>query len=500
VWLASQTIISRFTSLLSQLALAWLLDPKDFGQIGLVYTITAFATQLTNPGVDDVMLQKQNRMERWMTAAFWMSIACALAGALAMSASGALVVWIARHFGNEAYGNVNIIWMIMILAGAAPLTACSLVPATILRSELRFARLASINLGEVVAQQALTVLLAALGFGAYSFVIPVPLVAALKAIALWILVRPPIRAHLSVHRWPALISSTGWVFGFRMLSSATGQGDYMVLGALYANAALVGQYFFAFMLSTQVIRVLCDNANAVLLPALNAINHDLARMEQAVQRATRALAAMVIPVATLQILLAGPAIRLLFAAKWQPAIPLVQLLSLGPILMAPAWPSGSMILAMGRFRSLFLVWIFIALSFFGLVIPATWYYAAAGTATAVSLWSWLVGITIAAFAHRSRRGAVNLTKAVLCPIVAATAGAAAGAVIVGFIPHSRSMDLLALLLVTPLVGFIYVVTLRRLDPEAVRMLTAQFSNILRPLVRLLRRSAPSLPPNAASSS
>jgi O-antigen/teichoic acid export membrane protein len=490
LWLASQTVFSRFIGLLSQLALGWLLDPKDFGQIGLVYTITSFAAQLTDPGVDDVLLQKQKRLRRWMTAAFWMSLTCGIAGAIAMSLIGAAVVWVARHLGNAAFGNPSIIWMILILAVSSPLAALTVVPATVLRSELHFARVASINLAEVVTRQGLTIAFAAMGFGAYSFVIPVPIVAGLKAMTLWLMVRPPVRANLSVHRWPALISSTGWVFGVRYLSALTSQGDYLVLGVLLADYALVGQYFFAFMLSTQIIRLVSDNVAAVLTPALNAIRENERRMHQAVERSSNLLAATIIPLATLQILLAGPVIRLLFAHKWEVAIPLVQWLSVGPILYGACWPMGSMILVSGRFRAAFFLWVFYAVAFFALVTPSTWYGQAVGTSIAVALWSWIVSVGHSACAFRSGRGVLVLFRAVRYPLLSAGAGGACGALLVSLMPAGPVFDVATIVLGAPAVLAIYLASLKYLEPQVIEGFVQQLRIQLRTHGRSSAASSP----------
>ena len=238
VWLASQTVAVRVVTIIAQWILAnFLLGPGEFGQIGLVYTITVLATQLTNPGVDDVLLQHQNRIRRWITPAFWISLSCALAGAIVMALAGGVVVLIAQSRGNLAYGNPDVFFMTLILAAGAPLNAAAMVPNVMLRSELRFARLAGISLFEIVAQQILIVAFAAMGFGTYSFVLPMPLVAGARLVVLWMMVRPPVKRTLALRRWPALIGSTGWVFGQRMLNTVVSQGDRIVLGALFADEA-----------------------------------------------------------------------------------------------------------------------------------------------------------------------------------------------------------------------------------------------------------------------
>lgn len=483
MWMASQTIITRFTSLASQVVLARLLLKEDFGRIGLVYTITAFIIQLTNPGIDEVLLQKQKHLYRWTTAAFWFGIFSSVAGAILMIAIAAIVVAVAAAAGNEAYGNPMLIRLVAILAISTPLNTATVVPLVIMRSELRFARLASISLGDVVLQQLLMVVFAYYGFGAYSFVLPVPIAAAARLAVYWTTVRPKIRWQLSLHRWPSLTASGGWVFGQRTLYTAANQGDYMILAALYANETIIGIYFFAFSLSAQVIRLLCDNAYAALAPALNAIRDDSARMWHASRRASGALAAIVVPVAMLQIVLAGPVLRVLFSGKWDAAIPLVRWLSVGPILYWCIWPMNAVLAATGRFRDNFFLWLIGAISFFLMVTPATFFWGSNGTAASVAAWCWLMAIYYAVCTYRSLAGIEALFAAAKAPILGAAAAAVPALVVVLIIPDGTLGDILKIAIATPAALLIYLSMMRRFDPSSAMVVLNHSPGFLRPLAR-----------------
>lgn len=489
LWIAGQTIISRFTSFVTQLLLAWLLAREDFGLIALVNTIYALIRELTQPGVDDVLLQKHKRIRAWASPAFWLSLSCAVGGAVLAVLLAALVAQAARTWGNEAYANPKIFWMVVILALGGPLNAVGLVPMVMLRAQLRFARVAMVNLGEVVTQQALLILFAVLGFGAYSFVLPMPIVAAVRSAVLWWIVRPKVPRRLGLPRWPALIGSTGYVLGHRLLITATGQGQFMILGAIVASEDIVGQLFFAYMLATQVLRMLWENVGGVLLPAMNTIQDDAHRLGKAVERAGRLLSALVIPVVALQVLLAGPAVRVLFGEKWEPAVPLVQGLSLGALLLPASWPTGSMMMAQGRFRGLFWCWVFNAASFFAMVTPATWLWQARGTAVAVGFWQSWIAFWCAVVAYRSFWGGAGMVLgATKWPIVAALASAVAGMVVRQAVPETTGGDILSLAVASPVMVVIYLGVLRLLDRQTFQNVVDQLDMAVRPLLRKLRGS------------
>jgi len=79
-WLLAQSVVARGFAMGSQLVLAWLLSPIDFGTIGLATTVTALASAVVTFGIDEVLLQRQRTIGLWVTAAFWMTAVLGGAG------------------------------------------------------------------------------------------------------------------------------------------------------------------------------------------------------------------------------------------------------------------------------------------------------------------------------------------------------------------------------------------------------------------------------------
>ena len=87
----------------------------------------------------------------------------------------------------------------------------------------------------------MTILLAWAGFGAYSFVLPLPVLAVAKAIVFWR--KSPISLTIGIRafRLNHLAVNGLTVFGTRALNELIQQGGYIVLG-LTASNAVVGLY------------------------------------------------------------------------------------------------------------------------------------------------------------------------------------------------------------------------------------------------------------------
>src|SRR5258706_6183968 len=173
----------------------------------------------------------------------------------------------------------------------------------------------------------LSIFFAKMGWGAYSFVLPLPLITVMRLAVLWSAARPPIRWHLHFKRWKYLMNDSAMLLGANFFTNLTWQGDYMILGVMH-DAKTVGIYFFAYNLATQTMQVFTQNLIGVLFPALSKLQDNIVHQTRAFLRAAELLALIGVPLCLLQAAMAGPAMNLLFNSWWRSAIPVLQLLSI----------------------------------------------------------------------------------------------------------------------------------------------------------------------------
>lgn len=333
LWLAVQSLAARGIGFISQLFLARLLLPEDFGTIGLALTVTAIANSLISFGIDEVLLQRQKTMTLWEPLAFWMSAGVSVAGMLGM--------FIAAPFAAHWYHSPALVGLIMAIAVATPIRALSTVSAVKVRAEMDFRFLAACNTFDIVALQVLTIILAALGAGAYAFAIPYPIVAIVRTAWLWKRAAPSIKGRYKAIQARYLVGNSTLILLNRTCIEFINQGDYIVLG-LIASKAMVGYYFFAFRFAAQPVRMLAGNVSNVVFPALVQFRNEPARQTDAVLRACRLLGYLVMPFCFLQAGLAKPGLHLLFGDRWMPAVPYVIILSIGLPFDAISWITGAL--------------------------------------------------------------------------------------------------------------------------------------------------------------
>ena len=340
-YLAAGTVLVRAASLLAQLALGKLLLKDDFGLYALTVTVWTFVQLLTNPGLDDVLIARKARIHLWAPQAVWISLLLGVLGTLAMLAAAPIA---ARAYADPSVGP-----LVLITAMAAIPSALSLVPAALIRARLRFRLWAGYLAASQILLFALQVSLAYAGLGARAFVIPIPIVAALGMVFLWFAAPPPMRAAPQVRRWRHLVGDGVPLLGVRVVQTLQGNADRMVLGVVAATG-VVGVYYFAFQIATQVSRVLAANLNQVLFPGLAGLRDQPERQLTGTLAASRLVGLVGVPAGCLQAACIGPLLRLMFGGKWDAAILPAQIMSIAVGIDCMAWAGASLMQAQRRFR------------------------------------------------------------------------------------------------------------------------------------------------------
>jgi O-antigen/teichoic acid export membrane protein len=479
IWAFGQLAASRVIQFASQIALAWLLSSKDFGIIGLTFTLTGTVSALFSFGLEDVLLQRQNRLRLWISDGFWLSM---LSGCLA-----AMVVVAISPAAAAVYHTPQVIPLAAVIALSMPFAALSTVPSAVVRARLSFRLVASIAAAETLMIQSLTITFAALGMGAYSFVIPLPIVALARALALWHFASPIAITSPKLKKWKFLVGNASAVMGVNFITSLVHQGDYIVLGALYPNS-VVGLYYFSYKIAVQPLQLLAGSLSNLLFPTLSKFQRDSARQYSSALKACDAIALIVTPACFLQAGLSEPFLRLLFPDRWLQAAPILQILSVGLAFDAVSWAAGPLLHARGEFKRSLLYSLITAPMFFGLVCIGAFYGSAMGVAMAVGIFYALVGPAYTYLVFRPggirpvQIAAIYITPTLLSGAIVLAAVLAAERI--STLPIARALIILGLTIPT------YLSAIRYLRPTTCRELVARISKLFVVKGVALRARAP----------
>ncbi len=474
-----QSAGGRALAFFAQLALAAVLAPADFGLIGLAYTVSTFGSIVANSGVEGVVIQRHKTIRFWLVPAFWYSFGLGLLGFLIVLVLGPVFAYF--------YRAPPVIPLAVIVGVSIPLTTLATVPMLVMRADLRFRTIAAFGMVETLLIQGLTIGFAFTGFGAFAFALPLPIVAGLRTVALWLWTRPTLPGLFSkIGRIRYVVGSSIFVFATGAVQAAVNQGDYVVLGLL-ADKAAVGLYFFAFKMASQPLMLMVMSLGNVLFPALSHMRNNPAVQGEAAFRAAKLLGLLIMPLAFLQAALIDPAVHLFFASKWDDSIPLMQILSVALGLDAISWIAATLLSAQRAFSRQFSYLLICTPAFFVLVAIGGYVASALGVALAVAAY---YGTVTPLFSYAVfRRSGVSwhrLMMIYLRPgITAALSVGAALALSNAIGIRSRLMDMA---LISTTMAVCYTALIRLIDPYGFH----ELQQLLMKLVARRTIPAPSL--------
>jgi O-antigen/teichoic acid export membrane protein len=458
-WLLAQSGGARVVGFLSQILLARLLLPADFGEVALVSSVVAVVATLVGFGVDDVVLSRSRRFRMWLAPAFWVSLSFSVLGASTLLAVAPLA---ARLYRSPA-----IFGLLAILTVSLPLSALATVPNACLRSNLRFRFIATYATVELLATQLLTILLAWRGFGAFSFVIPTPLSALVRTIVFWRVARPNAKWRLRWWQLRILLHSGVSVFGQKLVTSLRENGDYLLLGAL-ATKSEVGLYFMAFKLAAAPVYTLVNSMYGVLFPALAQLRPEPLRQRAAALSASRSIALAVIPLSFLQAAVSPSLLHLFFGEKWTAAAAMLSVLSVGLAFDVIPCVAGALLTANGKFAAQWR-WSIATIPFFFLFIATGCRVGGAmGVAIAVAAFFILGAPGYSYFALRQFGCSLRDVAGIYLPPTVCSVGAVGFGLLMARLPHVYGREVAMIAVVCAFSAASYALAMRWLSPAATR--------------------------------
>lgn len=343
-WSVANTIIAKSLSFISIAILGLILSPEDFGLFGTSFSIAAFVQIFRDGGVVQLLVQRgEAHYASLRGPVFWM--------AGAFNTTTGLVLALLAPFLSQLFGQPKLLWLLLVIGMAMPLATVGVVLQARLAMQLRFARIARIQLISSFIRYGSTITLASLGMGPMSFVLPLPVIAIYEGIAAYLSTREtPWRDRPSPRLWRGLFLQSRWLIFVAFANASLNQGSYLAL-ATVVSPAVVGVFFFAYQFITQVDAVLSATAGAVLFPALSRLANEPARFRAAVLRSARTIMFLAAPM-TAALLAGFDAFEdVLWHNRWDVAVFPVQALSLlygaRVLFMVPS----TSLMARGRFKT-----------------------------------------------------------------------------------------------------------------------------------------------------
>ncbi len=343
-WFVVLNVLSKFVAFAAQMVLAWLLSKSDFGIYATAVAVASFITVFRDGGVGAILIQRgEGEYPRLVGPVFWIAMVVNAVTAMVLAALAPLAAWV--------HGERSLMWLLLVIAISLPLGTPGSILMCKLRMQLRFKLVSQIVTASALIRYGATVLLAWLGMGPMSFVLPMLLIAVFEGVAAYFATRDkPWTLPAAVRVWPGLLAQGKWLVLGTLAGIMIDMGDYFVIG-FFVPKAVLGVYFFANQLALQsVYTLLSHNAALVLSPALARLASDRDRQHAGAVRFLRAMMLLAVPGSLGLAVVMHPLEELLLRGKWQDAVLALQVFAfLLPFRCTMGLTTG-VLLAQGRFK------------------------------------------------------------------------------------------------------------------------------------------------------
>ena len=403
------------------IVLARLLSPDDYGLMAMVIAVVGIGEVLRDFGLSSAAIQASSVTDAQRSNLFWINSTIGMVLAAAVFAGAP---WIAAFYDQP---------LLVPIAQAVAVTFVLNGLATQFRAQLnrdmRFGRLAVVEISGQAVGLAAGVTLALQGFGYWA------LVAQQVGHALAMLVLLVVLAGW----WPGLprrgaamgsFLRYGWNLMLTQLIGYLSRNvDALIIGQRFGAEAL-GLYNRAYQVLMLPLNQINAPATTIALPVLSRLNAEPGRYENFLLHGQLALLHFVVGVFALACAQAEPLILLVLGAQWAAAVPIFQILALAGVFQAASYASYWVFLSKGLTGSqLRYALLTRGLLIGAVLVGANWGVLGVATAYAGSLGlKWLFGLywlrASGAPVHGMlRNGALVLTGYGLCGAVSALVSA-----------------------------------------------------------------------------
>jgi len=318
-WMFTSSTSVQGVGLLTNMVLARLLLPTDFGAVALVVAVIAVLQTFSELGMSVALIQRENLTSSLIDSAFFATIV--------MTLSIVVIMWsTASYFVN--FFKMSVLADLLRIAAISYLFIgiFSLHRCLLLR-DLRYKDISLIGFGAVLLSSVTSIVLAFNGHGPYSIVWGQLLSSTISLLAgIWLTRYKP--SSLGTFSDMCSLFSFGmWVSLGRLIGNAAGKVDAFVIGKVL-DAATLGGYYMAQKIVLLIPNTYTGVIDQVMLPIYSKFQKETSRVQDGYFKTLSLTSIILLPPICLIFTFADPLVRILLGGQWLQVIPLVMIMSL----------------------------------------------------------------------------------------------------------------------------------------------------------------------------
>lgn len=340
--------IQRFGGLIigfvSNIVLARLLCPEDFGIIGLIMVFIGFADALIEGGVGQALIQKKEINQEDISTVFTINLVLSILLFILIFVTAPAIANYVKVEGFSIFLRIEALMLI--------LRAFYMVQFSLINRELEFKKLAKVNLLSSTIATILAVVLAYEGFGVWSLILRNLILDFCLFLFYYLTYKAKYVLYISKKSFNFIFSYGMYVACTTFLDSLYNNALSFVLGKKFSVKEL-GYYNQAYSLEQIPVYSVTSILNQVFFPLLSKEQDNFDKIKAAVLKSENAMSFFIYPLMVFLICYAKSIIVLLYSEKWLPSVLFFQILCVIGFTNFLFHINRSVLKAVGRPKTLF---------------------------------------------------------------------------------------------------------------------------------------------------
>lgn len=344
LWSSLQRFGTMGISFISNIVLARLLTPDDFGCIGMLMIFIALSNTFIDGGFGSALIQKKRPTSEDYSTIFYWNI---FLGVVLYA-----VLFFCAPLIADFY-NIPLLTEVLRVQGIIlVINALGIIQANQLRKQLKFKAIAQVTLAASIFSVVVAIAMAYMGYGVWSLVAQQITSSLVATLLYWIYSYWRPIMVFSKKSFKELFSFGSFMLMNNLINTFCNNLNGLLIGKFF-NASSMGYYTQAKKLEDVFSLSIEGVVIQVTYPVLVEVKDDYARLKNALKQFNALLLYIITPLMLFLNLFSVPIITFLFGEKWLPSVPFLEILAFQGIALAIQGINTNAVASIGQSKALF---------------------------------------------------------------------------------------------------------------------------------------------------
>lgn len=408
-WVFSLRITERFFYIARLIILARILEPKDFGMLGIAMLTLMTLENFSQTGFEAAIIQKKDGIDTYLDSAWTMGI---IRGVILFT-----VIWFAAPYVALFFEAIKATSIIRVLGLSFFIKSFTNIGVIYFKKELEFNKQYIYQLSGVLVDFSVALLLALMLKSVWALVFGILAGNLVRLVSSYFMHSYRPRLNVDIAKIIELFRYGKWVLGSSILVFLVTQGDDILVGKML-GVTFLGFYQMAYRISNMPTTEITHVISQVTFPAFSKLQDNLSNLKIAYLKVLQLTTFLSFPLSGLILVLAPDFTTIFLGEKWLPMVPALQILVLAGLTRSVAASSGFLLYAIGKPKIDTILQVIRLIVLVIFIYPFTAQWGITGSSFAVLFSVFIVCIGFSAMAIKTTKcGLLDYSRIIIVPLI-----------------------------------------------------------------------------------